>query len=46
MNEQIKRTVISLLERYPDTVRKISVLRYELEHPAPDEMIDVPSDSP
>lgn len=39
----MKKQVMGLLERYPDTMRKIAVLRYELEHPAtisPDEMID------
>lgn len=42
MNKQITNVVISLLEQYHDTKRKIAVLRYELEHPAtvsPDEMI-------
>lgn len=46
MNEQVKCSVIALLERYPDTMRKIAVLRYELEHPAtvsPDEMISAMS---
>lgn len=46
MNEQIKKTVITLLEGYPDIVRKIAVLRYELEHPttvSPDEMISAMS---
>lgn len=46
MNEQIKKTVITLLEGYPDIMRKIAVLRYELEHPttvSPDEMISAMS---
>lgn len=43
MSENTKEYVISLLEGYADTTRKIALLRYELEHPAlitPDEMID------
>lgn len=27
--------IVSLLEEYPDTMRKIALLRYEVEHPAP-----------
>lgn len=46
MREQLKTTVISLLAGYPDMMRKIAVLRYELEHPtavSPDEMISAMS---
>lgn len=34
MNETIKDQVLSLLEQYPDMLRKISLLKYELEHPS------------
>ena len=43
MNDTMKKYVRSLLERYPETIRKIALLRYEMEHPAsitPEEMID------
>ncbi len=33
MNSAAKTEVIRILENYPDTKRKISLLRYELEHP-------------
>lgn len=34
MSEQMKQRVLSLLKNYSETDRKISALRYELEHPA------------
>lgn len=43
MSKSMHQYVIELLERYPDTCRKIALLRYELEHPAwvtPDEMLE------
>lgn len=43
MDQEIKRYVIGLLEDYPDTMRKIALLRYELEHPvavSADEIIE------
>ncbi len=43
MNEAIKARVISLLEKYPENIRKIAQLRYELEHPSkvsPSEVIE------
>lgn len=44
MSDQMKRQVLSLLNNYTDISRKISALRYELEHPAhvtPQEMLEV-----
>ena len=43
MNHNAKDQVLSLLQSYRATKRKIEQLRYELEHPArvtPDEMIE------
>lgn len=34
MNQPIYDEVLSLLEQYPDMLIKISLLKYELEHPA------------
>ena len=42
MNDVIQKQVLALLEEYPDTIRKIAIYRYELEHMAnvtPDEVI-------
>lgn len=42
MSDSIQAQVMALLEAYPDTIRKIAVYRYELEHMAsvtPDEVI-------
>ena len=44
MNTDGKEKVISALVDYPNIMRKISVLRYELEHPVsvtPEDMLDV-----
>ena len=43
MKENMKNLVMTLLQNYRATKRKIEQLRYELEHPAkvsPDEMIE------
>lgn len=42
MSEKIREEVICILENYPETTRKISLLHYELEHPqtiSPEELI-------
>lgn len=42
MSDVIQKQVLALLEEYPDTIRKIAIYRYELEHTAgvtPDEVI-------